>query len=391
MTFSRTNGFLLGVFFIVVGIGVGRYIVPVGYPLPPLFTVENGQQQLTFPTFWETWNKLHTNFIGQLDDKKLLYGAVAGMVHAANDPYTSFQDPETSKQFEETLSGSFSGIGVEIGMRNGFVTVIAPLKGSPAEKAGIKTEDIIIAIDTKPLTTDTPVDEVVRLIRGPQGKAVVLTMVHKSAKAPEDISVVRDIIKVESVHFAMIGNLAHMTITSFNGDTAQRFKEAAQKALSAKARGIILDMRDNPGGFLQAAVDISSQFLDAGRLVVSEKGKENDEYRTSGRPLLKDIPVVVLINKGSASASEIVAGALLDSLHTPIIGVKSFGKGSVQQLLQLKDGSSLKVTIAKWYTPSGRSIDEQGIEPTIVVEATAEGVKDPQLDRAVEEVTKLIN
>jgi carboxyl-terminal processing protease len=389
MSISRFQAILAGACLVIIGVVIGRSSLPPANA--PLFSVVNGQREISFPTFWETWDKLHQDFINPLDDKKLLYGAVSGMVAAAGDPYTSFQDPETNKQFQETLSGSFSGIGVEIGLRGGFITVIAPLKDSPAQKAGIKAEDIIVAIDKKPISSDTSIDQVVQSIRGPKGKAVALAVVHKNDNAPTDISIVRDTIKVESVRLEMVDGAAHITITSFNSDTAQRFKEAAQSAVNQHAKGIILDMRDNPGGFLQAAVDISSQFLDPGTLVVSEKGKDSQEYRTSGRPLLKGLPVVVLINKGSASASEIVAGALLDDLHVPTIGTTSFGKGSVQQLLDLSDGSSLKVTIAKWYTPSGRSINEQGIEPTIPVDQGKDATQDPQLDRAKQELQKTIN
>lgn len=384
---------LLSLFFIAAGLAVGRYIVPAT-PLAPLTFIseENGQRQLLFPTFWETWDKLHENFNGQLDDKKLYYGAVAGMVQAAHDPYTTFQDPEETKRFDETLSGSFSGIGVEIGVRNNLVTVIAPLADSPAQKAGLRSEDIIIAIDKTPITADSSIDDVVQRIRGPQGRSVTLTIVHKGDQSPTDITVVRQTISVESVKLDIAHDIAHVTITSFNGDTASRFKEAARKMAAAHIRGIVLDVRDDPGGYLQAAVDIVSQFVDSGSLVVTEKGQENREYRTTiGQGLLKNIPVVVLINKGSASASEIVAGALLDTKQAPVVGVKSFGKGSVQQLLHLKDGSSLKVTIAKWYTPSGHSIHEQGIEPTVVVEADKDPAKDVQLERAQEELKKLIH
>lgn len=383
---------LLIIFF--AGLFVGRYLLPAGdLASGPLkfVTVEEGQRQLTFPTFWEAWDELHTNFIGDLNDTNLFYGAVAGMVRAAGDPYTVFADPETTKQFEETIGGSFSGIGIEIGMQQGLVTVIAPLDGSPAEAAGVRAEDVIVAIDGQPIQSDDSLDDVVRKIRGPRGESVILTVVHKGQSQSEDISIVRDTIEIESVKMNIQDEIAHIEITSFNGDTTRRFTTAAEEALESSVRGIILDMRSNPGGFLQTAVDVSSLFLEPGTLVVSERGQEVSEYLAKGQPFLVDVPVVVLVDRGSASASEIVAGALQDQRQAPIIGIRTFGKGSVQEFLKLSDGSSLRVTIAKWFTPSGRSINEEGIAPTIEIEDDPNSEEvDEQLERAREEIQKLI-
>jgi carboxyl-terminal processing protease len=372
---------------------VGRYLIPAGeFRATPLrfVAVEEGERQLVFPTFWEAWDELHGNFINGLDDEKLFYGAVAGMVAAAGDPYTVFSPPAETKQFEETIQGSFSGVGIEIGVRQGVVTVIAPLEGSPAAQAGILEGDSIIAIDDKPVSAEMTIDEVVRLIRGEQGKPVVLKVVHVGAAEPVDITIVRDTIEVESVRLENTDGIAHLRITNFNGDTAKQFATAARRAKDEKVRGLLLDLRNNPGGFLDSAVTISSQFLDKGQVVVSEKGKVNKEYPAEGGPILKGVPVVILVNNGSASASEIVAGALHDHLQAPIVGTKTFGKGSVQEFLKLSDGSSLRVTVAKWFTPSGRSINEQGIEPTVVVEQDRATEEDEQLNRAREELTKLL-
>ncbi len=377
------------------GLFIGRYVVPAGElgELSKLNFVtvdQQGDRQLIFPTFWEAWDSLHKNFIGDLSDKKLFYAAVGGMVAGAGDPYTVFSPPDETKQFEQTIEGSFGGVGVEIGVKDGAVTVVAPVAGSPAERAGVREGDIIGAVDGKPLTADTTVDEVVRQIRGENGQPVKLTVLRKGASEPQDITIVRDTIEIESVKLKVKDGVGVINITNFNSDTSTRFNNAAREAIQAKVKGIIVDLRNNPGGFLQGAVDIASRFLDKGLVVVSEKGKMNKEYKASGNPILRGIPVVVLVNGGSASASEILAGALLDNLKSPVIGVKTFGKGSVQEFMKLNDGSSLRVTVAKWFTPSGRSIAEQGIEPTVVVEQNRETEADEQLDRAMEELRKMM-
>jgi carboxyl-terminal processing protease len=376
-----------------LGIFIGRYLIPAGeFRATPLrfVAVEEGKRQLVFPTFWEAWDELHGNFINGLEDEKLFYGAVAGMVAAAGDPYTVFSPPAETKQFEETIQGSFSGVGIEIGVRQGVVTVIAPLEGSPAAQAGVLEGDSIIAVDGKPVSAEMSIDDVVRLIRGELGKAVVLKVVHVGAQEPTDITIVRDTIEVESIRLENLDGIAHIRITNFNGDTAKQFTTAARRAKDENVRGILLDLRNNPGGFLDSAVEISSQFLDKGQIVVSEKGKVNKDYPAEGSPILKGLPVVVLVNNGSASASEIVAGALRDHLQAPIVGTKTFGKGSVQEFMKLSDGSSLRVTVAKWFTPAGHSINEQGIEPNVMIEQDRESEEDEQLNRAREEMATLL-
>ena len=388
-----TNSILIILIF-GIGLFVGRYLLPAGelkqYDTLQFLTVEQGERQLIFPTFWEAWDTLHSNFIGDLNEKDLFYGAVAGMVRSAGDPYTVFSPPADTKQFEETIEGSFGGVGIEIGMNNGAITVIAPLEGSPAQKAGVLEGDIIIAVDEESLTQDMTIDDVVQRIRGKNGETVKLTVFHKDGTKPDDIDITRDTIEIQSVKLNMIENIAHITITSFNGDTAKKFNNIAREVKKNSAAGIILDVRNNPGGFLQTSVDIASRFLDKDQLVVSERGKNNKEYKASGNTVLKDIPVVVLVNGGSASASEILAGALLDQLKTPIIGDKTFGKGSVQEFIKLADESSLRVTVAKWYTPLGISIDEEGIQPTIEVEQNRETEEDEQLTKAIEKLQNLI-
>lgn len=376
--------------FLLLGIFVGRYLLPMETTtsLPwQLSSLNRDERELVFPTFWEAWDELHDNYLENVDDKNLLYGAVAGMVQAAGDPYTVFSDPEETKQFEQTLSGQFSGIGVEIGLQNGLVTVIAPLAGSPADLAGVQEGDIIIAVNKEPLTQEMTLDDVVRRIRGPKGEAVVLSVVREGSDGPQDISVVRDTITIESVKLEMKDGIAHLSITSFNSDTFEQFSTFAQQIVENQAKGIILDLRNNPGGFLQSSVDIASFWLDPGTLVVTEKGKKESQYKARGGQILRDIPTVVLVNGGSASASEILAGALQDQRNFKIIGTKTFGKGSVQELITLKDGSSLRVTVAKWFTPSGRSINDEGIKPSIEVEEDRDSETDEQLEKAQAEIT----
>lgn len=381
---------LTAVLLMAAGVFVGRYVIPASVEAEVPFQIISdnaNQRQFVFPTFWEAWDTLHENFLEDLDDKDLFYGAVEGMVAATGDPYTAFSDPKSTKQFRETLQGEFSGIGIEIGIRQGLVTVIAPLDGSPAEAAGIEAGDIIVGVDGEDVEQNTTIDEVVRKIRGQRGEAVTLKIARQGQADLQDIVIVRDIITIESIKLNIDNRIAHLEVTSFNGDTAEQFAAAAGTIAKSDVSGIVLDVRGNPGGFLQTAVDIASFFLEPGTPIVSERGKEDKEYKAKGNPILRDIPVVVLVDQGSASASEILAGALQDQRQVKIIGEQSFGKGSVQELIDLKDGSSVRVTIAKWYTPGGRSINEEGITPDIKVEDDRETEDiDEQLERAIEEL-----
>lgn len=391
--------YALGVILVlVVGIFIGRYLVPAAdlAPTSPLRFVkvnEGGEREITFPTFWEAWDKLHAKYIDadKLTAEQLFYGAVGGMVRSTGDPYTVFADPKATKQFEETLEGTFFGVGIEIGIRSGLITVIAPLSGSPAEKAGIREGDILVAINKEALSQDSTLDDVVSRIRGPRGSKVTLTVIRKDSKEPQEIEVERQRIEIESVKMEITDGIAHLTITNFNADTASRFTTLARQATQQNVRGILLDVRNNPGGFLDSAVQIASRFVPEDTLVVTERGKNTTEYKAKGSSLLTGLPVVVLVNSGSASASEILAGALKDILNAPLVGTKTFGKGSVQEIVKLSDGSSMRVTIAKWFTPSGHNIAEEGIEPTIEVEQNTETDEDEQLIRAREELTKRLS
>lgn len=355
---------------------------------------------LDFSLFWKVLAQLEDRFVDQekLEDrKKLVYGAIEGMVNSLGDPYTVFLKPEESKKFEEQINGSFGGVGIEIGMRKGLLTVIAPLKNTPAEKAGIQAGDIIFKIDDQE-AGGLSIDEAVSKIRGKKGTTVKLTNQRASFKEPKDFLLTRAEIKIPTVEWKLIAdksgkkNIAHLQLFVFNRNVDAAFNKIAKEILSSETEKIILDLRNNPGGLLDSAVNIASAFLDPNQTVVSERFADETEtlLKTGRNAILKKYPIVVLINKGSASASEIIAGALRDNRNVKIIGETSFGKGSVQELVDFPGGtqkSTLKVTIAKWYTPKGISISDNGIKPDIEVKKTDEDIennRDPQLNRAVE-------
>jgi carboxyl-terminal processing protease len=352
---------------------------------------------IDFALFWDAYNALQKSFIDpkKMDNKKILYGAIEGMTDSLDDPYTSFFDPEQAKMFEQDLSGSFDGIGVEIGVKKNLLTVIAPLPGTPGEKAGLKPGDIIVKINGKD-TSNMTSDDAVRLIRGPKGTDVTLTVFHDGWTSTKDIKIVRDTINVPSMKWSLKNNdVAYIQIYQFNENLDQIFKKTALDIISSPAKKIILDLRSNPGGYLEVCQNISGWFLQNGQtLMVENFGDDRAEkyYKAEGNGALAGYPIVVLIDQGSASASEILAGALRDNRNVQLIGEKSFGKGSVQQVTELKGGSFLKITIAKWLTPKGASISEVGLEPDIKVVMTEKDIqneKDPQLDKALEIIKTL--
>lgn len=348
-------------------------------------------KDVEFSLFWDVWKRVKSeHFVRNTADTKLFYGALAGIVSALDDPYSVFFDPELSKKFDESLSGSFDGIGAEIGAKNNQLQIVAPLPESPAEGAGLRSGDKILAID-KRMTTGMSVDYAVSLIRGKRGTKVTLTIYRDGEKKERDITIKRDTIRIASVTWkVMDGNVGYLKIAHFNQDTEEKFKEAVKDLLAKRVGGIVLDVRNNPGGYLDTAVQVAGYWVDGKPVVIEQySNQKKDEYTSRVRALLADMKTVVLVNEGSASASEIVAGALQDYGKAVLIGKKTFGKGSVQDLQHLKDGSSLKLTIAKWLTPKGRSIDEEGVKPDIEVElkdSDIEQNKDPQLEKALEVV-----
>lgn len=345
---------------------------------------------IDFSLFWDVWARLQEKHVDRdkIDPQKQVWGAISGMVRSVGDPYTNFLPPQDTKQFHEDLNGEFGGIGAELGIRKEVLTVISPLKNSPAERAGLKSGDKIIKVDDT-ITADLSLEDAVRLIRGEKGTSVTLTILRNGDDTKE-ITIVRDTIVIPTVETKSLGNdIFYIRLFSFNGPSPQIFRQAVAGFLQSRNEKLVLDLRGNAGGFLNAAVDIASWFLPPGEIVAREKygdGSE-DNYRSIGRRLLENVPTVILIDQGSASASEILAGALRDIRGVKLVGQKSFGKGSVQELVELEGGASLKVTIAKWLTPAGTAIDGEGLKPDIEVEIKKEDTnegKDPQLDKAVE-------
>ncbi len=353
--------------------------------------------ELDFSLFWTVYHQLQEKFVNpeKITPQSVLYGAVAGMTSSLDDPYTTFFDPIEAKQFQDQLLGSFEGIGVEIGIKQDQLIVVSPIDGTPGQKAGLRAGDAILKIDGND-TSALSVDKAVMLIRGKKGTEVILSIYRSPWIQSKDIKIIRDTIIISPLEWKMLdNNVAYIRINEFGANLENDFNNMAEEILKQNAQKIILDLRNNPGGYLEVSQAIASWFLEKGKVVVTEEpgqGREPKIYKAEGPSIFSKFPTVVLINEGSASASEILAGALRDNRAIKLIGEKSFGKGSVQQAMQLGDGSMLKVTIAKWLTPNGISISDKGLNPDIKVTITEEDIakhKDPQLDKAIETIGKL--
>lgn len=350
-------------------------------------------QSVDFNLFWDVWSRLEDKYVDKtkIDREKLVYGAIRGMVGALKDPYTEFFPPEETKQFAQDVKGEFDGIGAEIGLRKSILTIIAPLKNSPAERAGLKAGDKIFKIDDR-VTTDLQLDEAVRLIRGKKGTQVRLAVFRDSFDKVREFAVTRDTIQVETISTdKKPGGIFVIKLNQFSENAGVEFKKAVQEFFASGSKKLIFDLRNNPGGYLAVSVDIASWFSNSGDVVVRERFADGSEevHRSQGYRLLKEIPTVVLVNEGSASASEIVAGALRDLDGTKLIGAKTFGKGSVQEVINLERKSSLKVTIAKWLTPKGTEINGKGLEPDVAVQPSDDPKKDLIMDKAIEILEKM--
>ena len=372
-----------------------------------LINTENSQvQNVDFSLFWDVWKIIDEKYVdhSELDKQNMLYGAIEGLVASLGDPHTVFLRPTEAKQFNDSLNGEFAGIGIEIGIRNKKLTVIAPLKDTPADIAGIKSGDIILQIDGEN-TDDIQLFEAVEKIRGKKGTVVTLQIMRNGFTEPELFSMTRNTITIPAVQLTTFESpqknipsglrISHLQIFTFNQNVDKEFSDIAKNIIDSGSNGIILDLRNNPGGLLDSSINIASYFLDDDLVVVTEKFGDDTEnvFKTNGNKSLKEIPIVILINSGSASASEILAGALRDHKNVTIIGETSFGKGSVQQVAELQGKTTFKYTVAKWLTPNGTSINEQGIEPDVVIERTADDIdqdRDPQLDKAVELLLKMM-
>lgn len=346
-----------------------------------------------FGPFWEAWNILNEKFIfsATTTDQKKVYGAIQGLAASYGDPYTSFFPPTEAEIFQSDISGDFEGVGMEIGKKEGILTVISPLKGSPAEKAGIRSGDKILKIDDI-ITTEMDTDEAVTHIRGKGGTTVKLTLFREKEKEPLVISVVRAPIEIPTLETEKRKDgIFIIRLFSFTSKSPELFRGALREFVASKDDKLILDLRGNPGGYLDAAVDMASWFLPPGSVVVKEdfgdKG-EGSTHRSRGYNIFnKNLKFVVLIDGGSASASEILAGALSEHGVAKLVGDKTFGKGSVQEVVPLTDDTFLKITVARWLTPNGKSINENGLEPEYTVKVTKEDLDkkyDAQFEKAVE-------
>ncbi len=381
---------LVILFIAIFGAGIWVGVTRIAYHVPQPGTID-------FSLFWDAYSKLEQKFVdpSKITDQEIIYGAIAGMTNSLGDPYTDFFNPKQAGEFYQNLSGSFEGIGAEIGIKDGLLTIIAPLKDAPSQKAGLKSGDTILKIDDKDATGMTTT-EAVGLIRGAKGTSVTLNIMREDWTSSKDIKIIRSTIQLPAMEWTLKENgVAHIQIYQFNDVLNLEFEKASLEILQSGAKKIVLDLRDNPGGYLGVAQDIAGWFLQKGQVVTIEDfGKDEDPqiYKAEGNSVFADFPVVVLINQGSASASEILAGAIRDNRGAQLVGEKSFGKGSVQEVVDLRGGSFLKITIARWLTPKGDSISEVGLTPDIKVELTEDDFKeqrDAQLERALEIINNL--
>ncbi|MEK7507654.1 MAG: S41 family peptidase [Patescibacteria group bacterium] len=379
------SGFLLG---FNVGVEIPKKIIVEG--------VGNLDSQkpeaVDFGTFWQAWKTIDDEYLRSesVGPQERVYGAIRGLVGSLNDPYSEFFPPEDNKKFQEDIQGNFGGIGAELGIKNNQLVIIAPLKNTPASRVGLLPGDEILKINSTS-TDGMAIEEAVRLIRGPIDTQVTLTIFREKWEKPKEFKIVRATITIPTIEAKIVdSDIVHIHLQSFNANANILFYQEMVKALSdGGAKGMILDLRNNPGGYLEVAVNLAGWFVPKGSLVVSERGRGDntvEEFKASGNGALANFPVVVLINGGSASASEILAGALRDIRKIKLVGETSFGKGTVQQLESLPDGSSVKLTVAHWVLPGGGILDKGGLKPDVEIKLTDDDIKnkrDPQLDAAV--------
>lgn len=352
-----------------------------------------GTGEADFEQFWKVWNILNDRYVptkhAAVTNQEKVWGAIAGLTNSLGDPYTYFMPPQEKSLFEQDVQGSFGGVGMQIGAKDGFLTVISPLKGSPAERAGVKKGDRVLKIDNA-TSSELTIDKALYLIRGPIGKAVRLTIMREGVDESFDVSIVRETIQVPTIDTEVRGDIFIVRLYGFPATGAELFRQALREFVKSGADKLIIDVRGNPGGYLEVAVDMASWFLPQGKVVVSEEEKTGtgQVFRSRGYNIFGDkFHIVMLVDGGSASAAEILAGALEQHGVATLVGTKTFGKGSVQELIPVTDDTSLKVTVARWVTPNGTNLSAGGLEPAVKVEITREQVeqgKDPQLDKAIE-------
>ena len=351
------------------------------------------REQTEFDLFWQAWDLIEANFIGDLPTaKEMTYSAIRGVVSSLNDPYTVFIEPVVRTQEREQLQGSFGGIGAYLSRpEDGGDVILDPIPGNPAEVAGILTGDILLAVDGVEITAELTVAQIVEMVKGEKGTTVLLTILHPGENEPEDIEVERDDILIPSVVYRLLdedASIGYIQLTRFSGESSNEIREALTALIDQGAEKLVLDIRNNGGGLLDAAVHVSDHFLADGPVLYQQvKGEDERVYEATDEALAPDIPLVILVNGGTASAAEILAGALGDRDRATLIGQQTFGKGSVQLVYDLSDGSSVHITSARWFTPNRHQLDQQGLTPDIAVEITQEAIdngRDEILNRAIE-------
>ncbi|MDD3625881.1 MAG: S41 family peptidase [bacterium] len=365
----------------------------IGLLIPFLISGTGVNEKTTQSLIFQVQSLIEKNYVEEVDDKEIIYGALKGMLNSL-DSNSGFLTPEQNQEMKSDLQGEFGGIGIHFTIQDGIFTVISPIEDTPAEKVGLKPNDKIIkidGIDTKDMTTD----DGIKLMRGEPGTKIVLTIYREGEPDYIDFTIIRDIIKIKSVKYELVDeNIGYLRITDFKAKTGQEVRDAMVEFEKQKVKGIVLDLRYNPGGYLSSAVDVSDLFLSGGKMIVSVKGREKvslREYYSTNMDKFIEQPMVILVNIGSASASEIVAAALRDNKRAILVGEKSFGKGSVQNVFNLADGSAARITIAKYYTPSGICIHGVGIEPDVKVESYYISREDSTKLRTIEEKQILQN
>jgi len=389
----------------VAGIASGNYLNNKQvFDFSSLNIINNTQASTSEPIdmtpFWQVWKMLDEKYVvtkhqeATTTAQDRIWGAIQGMTSALGDPYTVFMPPADAEEFETNISGNFEGVGMEIGIKDQALTVVAPLKGSPAEASGIKIGDKIITIDGKP-AVDLTTDKAVKLIRGPKGTVVKITVLRNGDTKPLSFEITRAVIDIPTVKTEIKGDVFVISLYNFYAQSRTQFKGALKEFADSKKSKLVLDLRGNPGGYLDAAVDMASWFLPKDKVIVREElgdDKEEKVYRSKGYAIFSDkLKMIVLVDGGSASASEILAGALQEHGIAKLVGTKTYGKGSVQELLPVTDNTSLKVTIAKWLTPNGKSISDGGLTPDVEVkisEADLKAEKDTQMEKALELLAK---
>lgn len=404
---KRIGTILIAIFIFWVGFEQGRESsldiqqTPVSID-EAVFVNKNDSKskEIDFSLFWQVWKELENKYVDAdgLDARKLYYGAIKGMLAATEDPYTTFFDPSENKKFSEDISGSFEGIGAELGIKNNILTIVAPLQESPAEKAGLRSGDKIIKINGE-TAADMTIEEAVDHIRGKKGTTVTLTIFREGDQDTRDVSVTRDVINVKSVKLEFKdNNIALIELSRFGDDTNKLFADAINKVKNQNAKGLIIDLRNNPGGYLDSSIVVASKLLPKDKIVVIEEKADKSQIKmySRGGDVASSLETVILINEGSASASEILAGALRDNRpdNVTLVGKKSFGKGSVQEFIDLPQGTAVKITVAKWLTPNGVQINEEGIKPDKEVELTNEDYeanRDPQMEEAIKVLKEKLN